>query len=218
MTKNFKETNQETYNIISKDWNVKRDYFWEPVTNFVKSFKNPENLKYLDLGCGTGRNLELAKKVGFETKNLLGCDFSENQLKIVKNKGFKTNLSDLENLNIKDNSFDVIVCIAAHHHLLKKEQQLKSLKEMKRILKEDGKIILSNWFPEKDYLEKAKKKEKFIYLKKNIVKVYYKFENEKYDRFYYLFEKDELKKLCINAGFKIEKEELNRGNYYLTLD
>lgn len=218
MTKNFKETNQKTYNIISKDWNIKRDYFWEPIVNFVKSFKNPENLKYLDLGCGTGRNLELAKKVGFETKNLLGCDFSGNQLEIVKNKGFKTNLSDLENLNIKDNSFDVIVCIAAHHHLLKKEQQLKSLKEMKRILKKNGKIILSNWFPEKDYLEKAKKKEKFIYLKKNIVKVYYEFENEKYDRFYYLFEKDELKKLCINAGFKVEKEELNRGNYYLILD
>ncbi len=217
MTKKYKEINRDTYNIISKDWNIKRDYFWDVVVDFVQSFNNKKELTYLDLGCGSGRNLELAREVGYDFKNIFGCDFSENLLSIVKDKGFKTNLSDLTNLNFNDKSFDVIVCIAVHHHLLTKEEQLESLKEMRRILKKSGKILLANWFPSKIFIDKAKKKGKFIFEDKNIVKVYYEFEGNKYDRFYYLFTESEMKKLCLEAGFKIEKEEHYKGNFYLTL-
>jgi ubiquinone/menaquinone biosynthesis C-methylase UbiE len=214
---NFKKINQETYNSISKNWETKRDYFWETVVEFVDSFENKENLNYLDLGCGSGRNLELAVELKYKKENLLGVDFSEELLNIVKNKGFKTQQNDLEHLTLEDNSQDVIVCIAVHHHLLEKEQQLTSLKEMRRVLKSNGKLLLANWFPQKEFIEKSVKKKKFIFIEEQVVQVYYEFEKVKYDRFYYLFKEEEIINLAQEAGFKVEKQEHSKGNFYLTL-
>jgi ubiquinone/menaquinone biosynthesis C-methylase UbiE len=215
--RNYKKINQETYNSISKNWETKRDYFWKTVIEFVEKFEKKEELNYLDLGCGSGRNLELADELGYKKENLLGIDFSENLLKIVREKGFQTKQNDLENLYLGENSQDVIVCIAAHHHLLEREQQLNSLKEMRRILKPKGELLLANWFPEQDFVDKSVKKKKFIFIEKQIVQVYYEFERKKYDRFYYLFKEEELINLAQEAGFQIKKQEHSQGNFYLTL-
>ena len=215
----FNKINRETYDTISIDWNEKRKYDWKPVVTFLESNENKEKLKLLDLGCGTARHLELAEKLGFANKNLIGCDFSSGQLEIVKKKGFKTKLSNLENLDFKSEEFDIIICIAAHHHLLEKEEQLRSLKEIRRILKQEGKLLLCNWFPEKEFINKQLKKKKFEFIdnEKKKVKVTYTFENKKYDRYYYLFEKEELENLCKNAGFKILNTEVFNGNIYFIL-
>lgn len=219
MKKDFNEITKETYNTVAKNWEEKRKYYWKPVIQFVENFNNKEELKFLDLGCGGGRHLELAQKSGFKNENIFGCDYSKGQLETVKGKGFHTILSDLTELKIKNNQFDSIICIAAHHHLLEKEKQLQSLREMKRILSNNGKILLANWFPEQEFIEEQIKKEKFEFDKDNnqVVKVKYTFEDKKYDRYYYLFEETELIELCQEANFKIEKKEYDKGNLYLTL-
>lgn len=226
-TKNLKEITKETYDNISKDWEEKRQYYWEPVVNFVEQIQNKENIKFLDLGCGGGRHLELAEKKGIKKENCIGCDYSISQLETVKQKGFQTIQSDLINLKIEDNSFDYIICIAAHHHLLNKEEQLQSLKEMKRILKENGKILLANWFPENEFLNKQIQKGKFKFenedqkineKNKGIVKVTYTYENQKHNRYYYLFEEQELIEICEKAELKVTKKEYHKGNLYLTLE
>ena len=214
---NFKKINQETYNSISKNWETKRDYFWQTVVDFVDSFENKEELTYLDLGCGSGRNLELAEELGYKKENLLGIDFSKNLLNIVKEKGFQTQKNDLEQLDLEANSLDVIVCIAAHHHLLESGAQKRALEEMRRVLKSEGKLLLANWFPQKDFIEKSVKKKKFIFIEEQVVQVYYEFERKKYDRFYYLFKEEELIQLVQEAGFIVEKQEHSQGNFYLTL-
>jgi len=215
----YKKTTKETYNTISKDWETKRKYYWKPITQFLSSFQNAKKLTMLDLGCGTGRHLELAKKLGFQNKNTIGADYSSGQLEIVKQKGFQTKLTNLENLDFKDSSFDIIICIAAHHHLLKIEEQLKSLQEINRILKPNGQILLSNWFPEKKFTKEQEKKGKFEFIDKDKqkVKVTYTYNNEKLNRYYYLFKQKELENLCKKANLKITKQEFNKGNLYLTM-
>lgn len=217
--KNTNEINKETYDIISSDWNLKRQYFWKPVNDFLNAFENKSNLKLLDLGCGTARHLELTVKLGFDKENIIGCDFSEGQLKIVKEKGFNTKVCDMINLDFEKESFDIIICIAAHHHLLDKKDQLKALEQMRRILKKDGEILLCNWFPEKKFLEEQLKKKKFEYIDddQKEVKVTYTFENKKHNRYYYLFEKKELESLCKEAKFKIISSQIFEGNIYLTI-
>lgn len=216
----FNKINKETYDIISSDWNEKRKYNWKPVKDFLEQIQNKENLKLLDLGCGTGRDLELALDLGFSKENLSGCDFSKGQLEIVKKKGFNIKISEITQLDFKNEEFDVIICIAAHHHLLEKKEQIKALEEMKRVLKKTGHILLCNWFPEKTFLEDQLKKKKFEFIDKEEkkVKVTYTFENKKYDRYYYLFDQEELENLCKNAGFKIKKTEVFNGNIYFELN
>ncbi|MDA3855838.1 MAG: methyltransferase domain-containing protein [Candidatus Woesearchaeota archaeon] len=218
--KDFQEITKKTYNTVAENWDKKRQYYWKPVVEFIESFENKNDLKFLDLGCGTGRHLELAQKKGFKKENIFGSDYSKGQLEVVKQKGFQTILSDMQNLEIKDKEFDSIVCIAAHHHLLEKKTQLQSLKEMKRILNEDGKILLANWFPEKDFVDQQIQKGKFLFENENkqIVKVFFISENKKHDRYYYLFKETELIELCKEADFTITKREYNKGNLYLTLN
>lgn len=224
---NLKEITKNTYNNISKDWDEKRQYFWEPVVNFVEQIQYKENKNFLDLGCGGGRHLELAEKKGFLKNNCFGCDYSSSQLDTVKKKGFQTIQSDLIDLKIEDNFFDVIVCIAAHHHLLTREEQIISLKEMKRIIKKDGKILLANWFPDEDFLLKQIKKGKFEFVNsdknlnlknKGVVKVTYTYDDKKYDRYYYLFEEKELVEICSQANLNILKKEYHKGNLYFILE
>lgn len=213
---NYEQTTKDTYNTISENWDEKRSYFWEPVIKFLEK-QNKDN-SLLDLGCGTGRHLQLAIKLGFKKENLLGSDYSENQLIITKEKGFKTHQANLTNLSLNQ-KFDNIICIAAFHHLLIEKDQVKALEEMRNILSKNGSILLSNWFPEKEFLNTQLKKKKFEYTTKDqkIVKVTYDYKEEKYDRYYYLFSEEELIELCNKANLKIRNKEYHKGNLYLEL-
>lgn len=223
--KNYNKITQDTYDAISENWETKRLHSWKPIEEFLENIESKEDKTLIDLGCGGGRNLELGEKLGFKKENILGSDYSIRQLNTVKQKGFKTKQAELTNLPFEDNSFDIVICIAAHHHLLEKEEQLKSLEEIKRILNDKGKILLSNWFPEKEFLDKQLEKKKFEFLDENKqkVKVTYTDTSDhkspiKHDRYYYLFKEKELLDLCTKANLNIEKKEYHNGNLYLTLN
>jgi len=134
-------------------------------------------------------------------------------------KGFDTKQCDLKNSNLPDNEYDTIICIAALHHLMDNENQMNALFDMKRILKDDGKLLISVWHPESNFINKEIEKHKFQFLdlKMKKVKVTYTLEDKKFDRFYYLFTKDEFTSICSDAGFKIEETKIEKGNLYLTL-
>lgn len=213
----YSKENKRAYDSISKTWDTKRSFYWKPVIEFLDKVKDKSSKKLLDLGCGTGRHLELAKEKGFKIENLLGSDISKGQLEITKEKGFNTLESDMLKLEIKNEEFDIVTCIAAHHHFLEKDKQLQSLKEMNRILKENGKILLCNWFPTKEYVEKEIKRGKFEFFDKQRVKVKFTDNGVEHTRYYYMFEEEELKKLCEIANFKIKDSYHNQNNLYLEL-
>ncbi|MCA9460340.1 MAG: class I SAM-dependent methyltransferase [Nanoarchaeota archaeon] len=228
MSLNYKKINRETYDIISDDWDTKRRYYWKPVVDFLKSFSDKNKLKFLDLGCGGGRHMELALELGFNKKNIFGCDFSKGQVNVVLNKGFQVKICDMENLDFDDLSFDLIVCIAVHHHLLENEKQLLALKEMNRVMSSSGKLLLANWFADDEFVLKQVEKGKFDFLEKKSeskdenlkgpVKVLYDVDGKKSERYYYFFEEKELLDLCEKAGFIISSKEYFKGNIYLVLE
>lgn len=213
----FEETTKKTYNTISRNWETKRKYSWEPVKEFITEIEEKENKVLIDIGCGTGRHLELAEKKGFKKNHCIGLDYSEGQLEVTAEKGFTTIHCDMTNLLVDSKSVDFILCIATHHHLLNREEQLKALQEMERILKDDGRVLLSNWFPSEEFIEEQVEKGKFEFINESLVKVKYHFDGKIYDRYYYLFDEEEIEELCEEAGFQVEDSEINKGNLYLNL-
>jgi len=116
------------------------------ITDYVFLFKDFNNIlssfvgkKILNIGCGTGTlTLQLAEK-----NEMVAIDISSESIKVLKksmeNKkvNAKALLMDAEELNFKDNSFDVIYGVAILHHLDLK----KAIPGMKRVLKQNGSMF-----------------------------------------------------------------------------
>lgn len=57
-------------------------------------------------------------------------------------------VSDISNLPYDDAKFDVAFCISVMEHIDDTEVQLRSLQELKRFLKNDGKLIITVDYPD----------------------------------------------------------------------
>lgn len=98
----------------------------------------PEKGKlYLDLGCGTGNLMSAVREIGIP---LIGVDFSEEMLKRASKKGKNLVMADLQHLPFKDGCIDGIASVNVFYQLSHPEMFLK---EIYRVLKPRGKIIIS---------------------------------------------------------------------------
>lgn len=114
---------------------------------FVKAHaKKGQNI--LDLACGYGRvSLSLAKG-GY--KHVVGIDFTTKLIrsarKEAKAKKLKVtfDIGDMNSLPYEDDSFDRIFCLwNSFNDVLNKRDQIKTLKEVRRVLKPGGKAFFS---------------------------------------------------------------------------
>lgn len=95
----------------------------------------------LDYGCGEGRYIELLTEF-FPTTSIYGSDISDTALQIAQAKYSSAKyltMSD-ESVNFADSSFDLIISIEVLEHVRDVE---KSIKEISRLLKPQGMVILS---------------------------------------------------------------------------
>ncbi|RPI14086.1 MAG: class I SAM-dependent methyltransferase [Ignavibacteriae bacterium] len=106
--------------------------------------------KVIEVGCGAGHILERIKQ-----GKLYGIDISEVQIKRAKERlGSRVNLQKTpgENIPFEDKFFDKILCSEVIEHVL---DPVALLKEMRRVLKDDG--ILSLSIPNENLINTAKK-------------------------------------------------------------
>ena len=214
------EKTRETYNLIAKDFSGKREKIWEEMLFLFDDLKEGE--KVLDLGCGNGRWFSVFREKKVE---YFGVDFSEKLVQIAKEKfpEGKFLVADALNLPFPENFFDKVYSIAVLHQIPSEIFRIKFLKEAKRVLKKEGKLILTVW-------KFHELKEKLILLKYTFLKLIGKskldfrdvFESwgKRAKRYYHFFSQKELKNLLEKAGFKILKIGLvknkkgNRQNYF----
>jgi len=207
------EKTKKDFNLIAEEFNASRREVWPEMAE-LKIFIEP-NSKVLDLGCGNGRLIDFLKD-----KNIkyFGIDFSEELIKMAKNKyGNNFQVADILNLPFSDNYFDTIWSIAVFHHIPSRELRLLALKEMKRVLKDKGRVIMACWnLYQKDYLNLLLKyffRKIFNKSKLDFKDVFVPWGNSNIKRYYHAFTKKELEELFKESGLGIiESKFLRRNN------
>ena len=137
-----KEMEQHTYGIMN---DVEGKHWWfvgrraileEFLRQIVLQIRNPQSaIRILDVGCGTGANLEMLAQFG-ESE---GVDVSDDALEFCKAKGLKAHKGLAEKLPFEDESFDVVTALDVVEHL---DDDISGLKEMNRVLKKDGRTLI----------------------------------------------------------------------------
>ena len=122
-------------------YNLEETHWWHiskrrAVQNLIRKYNLSLNPKILDIGCGTGKNMEGLLKYGV----VWGLDNSSDAIRFCKMRGLKNlKLGSAEKTNLKDESFNIITLLDVLEHT----DDNKTLKEMHRILKREGLLIIT---------------------------------------------------------------------------
>jgi 2-polyprenyl-6-hydroxyphenyl methylase/3-demethylubiquinone-9 3-methyltransferase len=188
---------------LINDW-VQKETLW-----LQKNIKRGSIV--LDVGCGWGRDLKAIAKI---VKKGIGID---NDSEIIKEA--KGNLSKFKNIELfvenakkthfNDNTFDYVLCLGNTFGNFGRDKY-KILKEMKRVAKNNGEIILSV-YSEKALSERIKGYKKLVLKIKKITK-----EGTVYTKEGFIleqFSKRKIKEIFKKAGLNAKIIELNPISY-----
>ncbi len=149
----------------------------------------------LNLGCGHGADfLPFA-----DNFDLYGVDFSCGMLKMAQKYAakFKYEVSlsqaDICQLPFADDTFDWAIAVATYHHIRGREERLKALIELRRILKPGAEAFITVW----------NKWQPAFWFKTKDVKIPWKERETTLLRYYHLFSYNEAAKLAAKAGFSV---------------
>ncbi|MDL2227838.1 bifunctional demethylmenaquinone methyltransferase/2-methoxy-6-polyprenyl-1,4-benzoquinol methylase UbiE [Bacteroidales bacterium OttesenSCG-928-K03] len=144
------ENNIQIFNSIAKTYDklnhflsLNIDKQWR--SKALSKYINNSTVKVLDIACGTGDFAIKCAQLG--AREVIGIDLSPSMLEIAEKKIKNKNLDsiihvqegDCANLNFDDNTFDIVTIAFGVRNF---EDLDKSLKEIHRVLKDNGKIII----------------------------------------------------------------------------
>src|SRR5437868_7866331 len=90
----------------------------------------------LDVGCGTGANLEMLSEFG----DAEGVDVSQDALAFCRERGLaNVHLGAAEKLPYEDETFDLVTALDVVEHL---DDDVAGLREMRRVLRPNGHLLL----------------------------------------------------------------------------
>ncbi len=118
---------------------------------------NTAGAQILDLGCGTGLELEHYFRLNPSAK-ITGIDLTESMLNALKNKFPEKDLTlicgSYFDVPFDENAFDAAVSVESLHHFTK-EEKIPLYTKLFKALKDGGYFILTDYFALSDEDEKA---------------------------------------------------------------
>jgi ubiquinone biosynthesis O-methyltransferase len=110
----------------------------------MKLIPEPRGLEILEVGSGLGTFAMHLASLG---ARVTGTDFSDTAVQIASDKltdqkqaGLRFQVADAQDLHFREASFDVVVCCECLEHL---PDPLKALREMARVLRPGGTLVLT---------------------------------------------------------------------------
>ena len=141
-TKLTKEMQTHTYGIMNRVedshwWFIGRrkilESFMAEISDAISPRQSP--LRILDVGCGTGANLEMLSKFG----SAEGIDVSDDALTYCQAKGLKVTKGIAEDLPFENGVFDIVTGLDVVEHL---DDDVAGLKEMFRVTSDGGRMLI----------------------------------------------------------------------------
>jgi ubiquinone/menaquinone biosynthesis C-methylase UbiE len=111
-------------------------YGEDNIGEIVKKSGISDNMTVLDCGCGFGKMIKKLQQK-FPSSTFLGVTLNECHVKRKQHKGIT--IGNFDNLQIEDNSVDVVTFIESFNHSYNKR---KTLKEAYRVLKKGGTLFI----------------------------------------------------------------------------
>jgi alkylated DNA repair protein alkB family protein 8 len=216
----------EEWEKIAESFDRTRQLPWKECINFINSL--PEGNTVLDLGCGNGRHLIPCAE---RCRKVIGIDLSINLLNIVRKKLNKAKIgnaelirADAKNLPIKSEVFDSALFIAALHNIQGRKNRIEALKELKRVLKANGKSLITVWSRwnrwKKHFLRELLAFPIYLFKKKELkefgdIIIPWKGNGMDVPRFYHLYAKREFERDVRRSGLAIESISHVGENFFL---
>ncbi|HLE47333.1 MAG TPA: class I SAM-dependent methyltransferase [Candidatus Thermoplasmatota archaeon] len=134
--------NRSTWETIADSFNSTRGRPWRPVLEFLETV--PTGARLLDAGCGNGRHARAAQAKGLE---VVGVDFSRKLLRHARREvgGAALVEAAVERIPFRDASFDAGIASAVLHHVRGREERIAVVRDLVRVLKPGGRLLLSVW-------------------------------------------------------------------------
>lgn len=177
----------------------------------MKIYPVKADMNILDIGCGTGAHLRLYQK---EKCNIFGIDLSPAMLKVAQEKlgdDAELKLCDATETGFEDNKFDLILCSTVLHEM-SQQVRVDVLKETKRILKSDGRILLIDFHPG------PIRKLKGVYSKIIITISEILAGSEHYKNYRHFIKNGGLSSLIESLGFEVTDQKIvSGGNFGIVL-
>lgn len=108
---------------------------------------DPKTCYVLDIGCGGGGSLHNFFRIGFSPSHFFGIDILDKRIKEAEKRfpQAKFACGDASNMQFEDSFFDIVTESTMFIQLTDSELSLKIAKEMVRVTKPGGYIILKDW-------------------------------------------------------------------------
>jgi 2-polyprenyl-3-methyl-5-hydroxy-6-metoxy-1,4-benzoquinol methylase len=118
--------------------------------NVVEKAKKNKPLNILDAGCGQGYYLKVIDQL-ISGHKITGIEYNKDKIQYLHTLEFdnhKVDITkgDIQKLHFEKNTFDIVICSEVLEHV---PDDIKAIKEIKRVLKENGKAFIT--VPAKKY-------------------------------------------------------------------
>jgi ubiquinone/menaquinone biosynthesis C-methylase UbiE len=139
-----------TWERIAESFSETRNRPWDQVVDFLETL--PDEATLLDIACGNGRHSVIARKQGMR---VIGLDASLELSTIARERLQEAGDGDPASADVlagsavdiplARNSVDHALFIAALHNIPGREQRVKALRELRRVLRPRGMALITVW-------------------------------------------------------------------------
>lgn len=162
------------FDAVAENWDTMCSHFFSETIReeACKKAKVEAGKTALDMGAGSGFVTEELLKHGLK---VIAIDQSEKMLKIIKQK-FNSNMiecktGNYDNIPLEDNSIDYVFANMYLHHTEKPEI---AIKKMTRVLKPDGKLVITDLDEHQYQSLKTEQYDKWLGFKRDDIRRWFK--------------------------------------------